>query len=53
METNRDNNLAMIAALLVMFSALLDPRVTVVLALSALVVLLVSRLRQGTIKPQH
>jgi hypothetical protein len=39
METSRDTNLAIFASLLVLFSAMLDPRITMALAAICLVVL--------------
>lgn len=47
LETARDYNLAIIAALLVLFSAMIDPRITIALSLIALVGLLIYKLLES------
>ena len=44
METSRDTNLAIIAAMLVLFSTMIDPRITIALSLALLLGLLIYKL---------
>lgn len=44
METPRDNNIALLASTFVLFSAMLDARITIVLSLTMLLVLLAYKL---------
>lgn len=46
METSRDNNIALLASTFVLFSTMLDARITIVLSLAMLLVLLAYKLHE-------
>jgi hypothetical protein len=45
METKRDQTIAVLGAILVLFTAIIDPRVTIALSIVAFIVLLVNQFR--------
>lgn len=47
METPRDNNLAMIAAILMLFSTMIDARITIVLSFALLIALIIYQIREN------
>ena len=51
MKTTNDETIGVVAAMLVLFSALLDPIVTVIVTVGALVVFLIRLLRRGGGQP--
>jgi hypothetical protein len=48
MNTRTEGTLAIVAAFFVLFSAMLDPRVSTIIAITALVVLGIYKLRSGS-----